>query len=656
MERITNERIKQIACNRKFYYLQMLVNWLFVSFTPFMMLSATLAAYIFLVGGEFTEKAFVIILVFKIMNAPIIGIPSLIAYFILARNSLRRVSNFLSEKELERYVSRDYDDRMALTIEKAKFVWKKDEEDEIEVESDDSDEEDSNTEETGSSEIEKKPFELNDIELEVGKGEFIAVIGMVGSGKSSLMSAILGEMHLVEDDSGEKGRVNISAEQDICYVPQQAWIQNDSFKGNILFSKPFNREKYEQVLDACCLEADLKQFEAGDLTEIGEKGINLSGGQKQRVSLARACYSSILIGDNRQIILLDDVLSAVDAHVGKSICENVLSSRTGLLKNTTRILVTNQLNQLVDLDLDQIVLLKEGRIALKCSYDELLKMERKGELDEYNLRLAQNQKKDETLEEDKKPADTGSQNSEDFEEQKKKYEKDKATLIEKEKRGKGRVKLKNYLTYLQNFGKLYGLLVLFFLILENFFQVYSRVYLATWTETKLNTTEMSPADIKEFHKSHLLIFVGLASLDSVFDIVFNLFMALGIMRTLKLFHEKLLHKVLRAPMSFFDTTPLGRIINRFSKDMEVVDAELPFAARELTAYLLSLFASFAIILYSQPNSLIFYVFIFAIFYWIMQLFINVSRQIRRWETTKRSPIYSHLGESLAGISTIRYVE
>ena len=287
-----------------------------------------------------------------------------------------RISSFLSEDELEQYVIRKYDDKMAIAIKgKARFVWEI--EDELKIDK-------------------KKPFELKDIELEIKKGSLVAVIGQVGSGKSSLISVILGEMHLIDNDSKLKGEINISDDLSTCYVAQQAWIQNKSFKENILFDRPFNKEKYEDVLYSCALESDLEQFEAGDKTEIGEKGINLSGGQKQRVGLARACYSSISSDNNKQIIvLLDDPLSAVDAHVGKHLCENVLNSETGLLKNTTRVLVTNQLDQLCDLNVDQIFLMKNGEIKLKCTYLELMKLYEKGNLSEFNLKLNENSQKSE---------------------------------------------------------------------------------------------------------------------------------------------------------------------------------------------------------------------------------------------------------------------
>ena len=567
------------------------------------------------------------------------------AYLVSCKVSLKRVSSFLAEDELESYVSRNYDDKIAISIkDKAKFVWDiKSSEDEIES--------------NRSEELKKNklPFELKDVELEVEKGSFFAVIGQVGSGKSSLISAILGEMHLIENDLGIKGKMNISDDQTICFVAQQAWIQNNSFKENILFGKLLNNEKYKDVIAACALEPDLLQFEAGDETEIGEKGINLSGGQKQRVSLARACYSSILIGDNKQIILLDDPLSAVDAHVGKHLCENVLSSRTGILKDTTRILVTNQINQLSDLNVDQIVLLKDGKIGLKCTYDELLEMEKNGELDDYNLRLTQNEQSEEASEDEEKISEKSDSNSQASSEEKifngEKKNLDKKMLIEKEKIGKGKVEYNNHLIYLKYFGYLNAVFVLIFIITENVFQVVSRINLANWTKIKLNST----GDIyyRSFHRDHLLTFAGLASLECVFDILMNTFMTWGMISTMTLFHEKLLYSILRSPMSFFDTTPLGRIVNRFSKDIESIDNELALAIRELVVFLLRLIFSILILTYKQPNNLVFYFIIFAIYYYMMNLYISSSRQLKRYDATTRSPIFSHVSETLNGMSTIR---
>ena len=189
-------------------------------------------------------------------------LPNVATYLTMCKVSLDRVSSFLAEDELDGYTQRNFD-KMAVKIKnKARFLY------ETQISSSNIDNQPEESE---------KSFELKDIELEVGKGQFVAVIGQVASGKSSLISAILGEMHLVENELGELGEVNISKEQTICYVAQQAWIQNNSLRENILFGKPLDREKYDKVVTACCLEADLKQFDGGDLTEIGEKGINLSG-------------------------------------------------------------------------------------------------------------------------------------------------------------------------------------------------------------------------------------------------------------------------------------------------------------------------------------------------------------------------------------------
>lgn len=197
---------------------------------------------------------------------------------------------------------------------------------------------------------------LRDINMKIPKGNLVAVVGTVGSGKSSLISSYLGEMEKLA------GRVNTVGS--IAYVSQQAWIQNATLEDNILFGKPMNKDLYNRVIEACALKPDIDMLPGGDQTEIGEKGINLSGGQKQRVSLARAVYN------DADIYFLDDPLSAVDSHVGKHIFEQVIGP-TGLLATKTRMLVTHGITYLPNVN--NIYVMKNGEISESGTYKQLLK-------------------------------------------------------------------------------------------------------------------------------------------------------------------------------------------------------------------------------------------------------------------------------------------
>lgn len=229
--------------------------------------------------------------------------------------------------------------------------------------------------ENGSFRWDEEETTLKNIDMRVEKNNLVAVVGAVGSGKSSLLSALLGEMDKV---SGRVNRVG-----DVAYVPQQAWIQNATLKDNILFGKAFDRKRYEKVVEACALKADFDMLPAGDQTEIGEKGINLSGGQKQRVSLARAVYQ------DADIYFLDDPLSAVDSHVGKHIFEQVIGP-TGILATKTRVLVTHGITYLPKVD--NIYVLTYGEISESGNYNQLL--EKKGAFAEFLLQHLQESKED----------------------------------------------------------------------------------------------------------------------------------------------------------------------------------------------------------------------------------------------------------------------
>lgn len=235
--------------------------------------------------------------------------------------SLKRLNKFLNSKELDPTNVSHNSSEYSLLIKNGNFSWGGDE------------------------------ITLKNINLSVSEGILLAVVGAVGSGKSSLISALLGEM--------EKHSGNVNVDGNIAYVSQLPWIQNATLMDNILFGRKLNKEKYEKVIFACALTPDLAMLPAGDQTEIGEKGINLSGGQKQRVALARAVYS------DAHIYILDDPLSAVDSHVGKHIFDNLIGEN-GMLKNKTRFLVTHAISYLPKVD--EIYVMKNGEISESGSY------------------------------------------------------------------------------------------------------------------------------------------------------------------------------------------------------------------------------------------------------------------------------------------------
>ena len=268
---------------------------------------------------------------------------------------MKRINDYLNCEEMDlSSITYNRDPGNAIKIKNGTFSWTKSESD----------------------------ISLKDINLSVKERKLIAVVGVVGSGKSSLLSCLLGDMTKMS------GSVNISGT--LAYVPQQAWIQNVTLKQNILFTSKYEESRYNRIIEASALTSDIKILAGGDETEIGEKGINLSGGQKQRVSLARAIYA------DSDIYLLDDPLSAVDSHVGKHIFDEVIGPN-GLLKHKTRVLVTHKISLLPQVDM--IVVMQDGRISELGTYHELLA--RKGAfaefLVEYLVGAADEIEEDETI-------------------------------------------------------------------------------------------------------------------------------------------------------------------------------------------------------------------------------------------------------------------
>ncbi|KPU73776.1 uncharacterized protein Dana_GF14209, isoform J [Drosophila ananassae] len=326
-KQVLDIRDKEIATLRSTAYLNASTSFLW-SCAPFLVSLVTFATYVLIDENNVLDatKTFVSLSLFNILRFPLTMLPMLITNLVQTQVSVNRINKFLNSEELDpNSVLHDPSKPHPMSIENGEFSWG----DEI---------------------------TLRNINIEVRKSSLVALVGTVGSGKSSVVQAFLGEMEKLA------GVVNTVGK--LAYVPQQAWIQNATVRDNILFGQTYDRKRYNKVIDACALRADIDILSAGDQTEIGEKGINLSGGQKQRISLARAVYS------DADLYLLDDPLSAVDAHVGKHIFEEVIGPK-GMLARKSRVLVTHGVTFLPQVD--SIYVMKAGEISESGTFDQLVK-------------------------------------------------------------------------------------------------------------------------------------------------------------------------------------------------------------------------------------------------------------------------------------------
>ncbi|CAG7734589.1 unnamed protein product [Allacma fusca] len=632
-EEIKKIRQKEIDVLKKGSYLDSFNEFVWYT-APFLVAFGTFGTYVLIDPKNILDarKAFVAINLFNIVRTPMYILPIVIAKFVQAKVSMVRLNKFLNAEEIDRRAITHFsmNNGAAISIEDGVFCW-----------------EDNPT--------------LRNINVEIKQGSLVAVVGVVGSGKSSLLSAILGELQM------QSGTVNTSGS--IAYVAQQAWIQNDTLKGNILFGQNFSSVFYNSVIKACALEPDLEILPGGDNTEIGEKGINLSGGQKQRVALARAVYN------DADLYLLDDPLSAVDSHVGKHLFDQVIGPN-GILYNKTRVLVTHGLTYLPQVDC--ILVMKNGEISEVGTFAELL--QKKGDFAEFltehlspeDLEAADNALVSqiatvEGLKEKVNRLRLISQSSEghdvtvnDAASIEKHTHDTKSSdtaapasgndrLIEEEKTEVGVVKFPVILYYVRHIGWDYAIFTFVFHFLQHGLTLITNIWLSIWS--------MEPPDDgkQDIAKRNLFLGVygGLGMSQSVVVFLATASMILGSLKAAKLLHNNMLRRILRAPMSFFETTPLGRILNRFSKDVDVADEVFPLGLRIFLTALLEVFISFVAIIYSTPlfSTVTFPILIVYIF--IQRFYVASSRQLKRLESVSRSPIYSHFSETLTGATTIR---
>ncbi|XP_071760532.1 multidrug resistance-associated protein 1-like [Centroberyx gerrardi] len=575
------------------------------------------------------QKVFVSMALINILKTPLSQLPFAMSTTMQAIVSLKRLGKFLCQDELkpdnvERVpYSTDGD---GVVIEGGTFAWSK-----------------------------EGPPCLRRINVKVKRGSLVAVVGHVGSGKSSLLSAMLGET--------EKRSGHVSIKGSVAYVPQQAWIQNATLKDNIVFGQERKESWYHRVVEACALLPDLEILPAGDRTEIGEKGLNLSGGQKQRVSLARAIYRKA------DIYLLDDPLSAVDAHVGQHIFDRVIGPK-GVLKDKTRVLVTHGLSYLPQADL--ILVMVEGEITEMGSYLEL--MGRKGAFADFIHIFAGTERKETSSHKDKSTrksvsrlsmtdfsidlsqeqlisCDMGSASVQTMEaisdsDQESDAE-DVGKLTEADKAHTGRVKLEMYKEYFKTIGLV---LIIPIVLLYAFQQSASLGYnywLSLWAdEPVVNGTQMD-TDLK------LGVFGALGFAQGIAMFVTTLAISLGGIMASRHLHVDLLNNVLHSTMSFFECTPSGNLLNRFSKEIDAIDCMIPDGMKMMLGYLFKLLEVCIIVLMATPFAGMVLLPLTCLYAFIQSFYVASSCQLRRLEAVSRSPIYSHLNETVQGASVIR---
>jgi ATP-binding cassette subfamily C (CFTR/MRP) protein 1 len=415
----------------------------------------------------------------------------------------------------------------------------------------------------------------------------------------------------------------------IAYMSQQAWIQNASVKDNILFNKKYNDSEYSNVIQACSLKNDLKKMPAGDLTEIGEKGINLSGSQKQLISLARSVYS------NANIYLLDDPLSAVNLVERKNIF-NLAIGPNGLLQNKTRLIVTNSINFLPQFD--EIIMLDNGEIIQTGTYDEL-KNDKNGYFADFIKSYLKNS--DEPIRTQHEPV-LSKLNSV-------KKQSRESKLIEKEKVESGSVKSSVIIEYLKACRISLSVIFLHLLMLSELSDLLSDFWLKEWSDEAQNNVDLALEN--KYYRLTVYAFFGF--IYSFIGFLKNLCFISIFIKATKLFHDKLLTSVLTGDLKFFESTPTGRIVNRFSKDLEATEDNIPNSIKSLIDCITSLLKMVFIISISTPLFIIALIPITIAYLLIQRYFVQSNRQLKRMQAVSKSSIFSHFNETQSGISTIR---
>ncbi|EWC47816.1 hypothetical protein DRE_03016 [Drechslerella stenobrocha 248] len=647
MGRLSDIRNKELGTLRKMGVTQAFANFTW-STTPFLVSCVTFTTFVLTQDKPLTtEIVFPALTLFNLLTFPLAMLPMVISMIVEASVAVNRLASFLTAEEVQpdavsREPAASHQGEVSVKVVNGRFTWNREWADDKDA--------------------------LKNIDFEAKKGELSCIVGRVGQGKSSLLQAILGDLWKKNGSVTVKGAV--------AYVAQHSWVVNGTIKENILFGHRLDPQFYEQVIKACALTDDLAVLPDGDQTEVGEKGISLSGGQKARLTLARAVYA------RADVYLLDDCLSAVDQHVGRHLINEVLGP-TGLLCTKTRIMATNQIPILMVAD--YITMLKDGVVDGHGTYQSVMTAKR----DIYNLLKTirengdENSNSDETL----TPLNTDtSANASDEDEQvdqlssligigKKKTrtfssgtlrrasvastkkrtrgltdleEDGKLTRQTKEHQEQGSVSWNVYKEYAKASNLFAMAIYLLALIGAQTGQVGASVWLKKWSE--YNDKHKDNQHVGSWVGIYFAIGIGASALVVIQTLILWIFCSIEAARKL---HERMMKAVFRSPMSFFETTPTGRILNRFSGDVYKIDELLARTFNQLFANAARCAFTFIVISWGTPPFIALIVPMLMLYFYIQRYYLSTSRELKRLDSVSRSPIFAHFQESLGGLATIR---
>ncbi|TMW62200.1 hypothetical protein Poli38472_009693 [Pythium oligandrum] len=652
--RVEAIRSVEVQLYRRFHLLTV-INTAILFLLPVVSCALVFGVYIVTEGTINVTDAFVMIAMVNISRFAVSQFPLAITALAQARVAFRRLDTYMASDELGAFALLPSKDEKKpveslpngyISVRNAHFIWTESTTSSVpEVVVDDID----------ASTVEALPegftpslaeahhvFALEGVNIEIDPGSLVMIVGTVGSGKTSLLNALLGEMKRMS------GVCQVAGE--VAFVGQESWIRNASVKENILFESTFNSKRYEQVLEATQLALDLNSLPDGDQTEIGERGINLSGGQKARVTIARAMYR-----ENYEILILDDPLSAVDPHVAHAIFDECV---VGLAKEKTRLLVLNSHYDLLP-HADKILVIQHGRIVGDGTYSEILsqfpdlgsqgqKLKQKEEdvIDEHES-IEVEKVKGHTAAHAAATADVTILNNDAIEKN------EGGGLVQEEDRVKGRVSGQVYRAYFDETGYngiLVGAVLIGVFGIAQGLRIGGDWWQGHWAK------QMPRRDIDPDYSDSWYIgwYVGFILLCTVATFARGVLLMESSMRSAKNMHDELFRRVLDAPVNrYFDVTPVGRILNRFSNDLDQVDSNLPQQYQLLFQAATIVVGCLVVCGMASYWIAISYIPIIGIFAITGLYFKRSSREIKRLEGVTRTPVFNLFGETLNGLDTIR---